>query len=75
MAEAFLNGRVVISSLAAPSEEDLRILNNLSEEERKTIVSEALQRAETSPKGTRTPEQIWEAARARAAELTPKHAI
>ena len=75
MSQTYINGRIHLTSLAAPSEEDKRILNSLSEEDRRTLIAEALERAETSGTGERTPEQIWEAAKARASQLASKHAV
>lgn len=70
MTQSYLNGRVTVSSLAAPTVEDLRVLNALSEEDRRAVIDEALERSRNSGISDQTPEQIFEAAKARAATLS-----
>lgn len=73
--KTYLNGRVTVSSLAAPSEEDKRILAALSEADRRALLIEALEHAENSGFSDRTPEQIWQAAKAQAEQLKAKNAV
>lgn len=75
MIQSFLNGRIKITSLAAPTEEDKRVLAALSDADRQLVIAEALERAEASGAGDRTPEEIWEAAKARAADMAAKNAV
>lgn len=70
MSETFLGGRITLSSLAAPTVEDVEILKALSEEDRRALLLEALERGRASGLSGRTPEEIWEAAKARARALT-----
>jgi hypothetical protein len=75
MTQTYLNGRITLSSLAAPTDEDLRVLNSLSDEEKAAVLSEALERAENSGPSTRSPEEIWNAAKARVAAMTVKNVV
>lgn len=77
MSETFLDGKVTVSSLAAPSAEDLKILRALSEDERRTVIEEARERGRQSPPGSRTPDDIWESAltKARSIKTTADHAL
>jgi hypothetical protein len=70
MTTTYLNGRVSISSLAAPTEDDLRVLDALSDEDRTALLKEHLDKAAKSGLSTKTPEQIFAAAKARAAAMT-----
>lgn len=75
MTQTYLNGRVSISSLAAPTEDDLRVLKSLSDEDKAALLAEALKRAEASGPAERTPEDIWNAAKARVEAMTVKNAV
>lgn len=74
--ETYLNGRVSLSSLSAPTEADLEVLAALSDEDRKALLDEALAAGEASGIGTRSVEDIFEAARQRARAMKPsEHAL
>ncbi|MCW2305769.1 hypothetical protein [Rhodobium gokarnense] len=66
MTETFLNGRITVSSLAAPTAADLEKLRALSEEDRKALIAEAIERGAKSPPSGKTADQIFESARAKA---------
>lgn len=75
MTQTYLNGRITISSLAAPTEEDLRVLKTLNDADKKAVLAEALKRAEDSGPATRTQEEIWNTAKSRAETMTVKNAV
>ncbi len=65
MTQTYLNGRISIMSLAAPTQEDKRVLAALSDEDRRAVLIEALERAEKSGFSSQTPEQIRAEVKAR----------
>ncbi|MEM9375603.1 MAG: hypothetical protein AAGA72_05245 [Pseudomonadota bacterium] len=75
--QTYLNGRVTVSSLAAPSEEDLRVLNALSEEDRRALIDEALERGRNSGISDRTVDDAFESAlkRYRQSQSHRDHAV
>lgn len=72
MSETYLDGKITVTSLAAPTADDQRKIDALSNEERKALLDEALERGWNSPIGTRSREEIVQAAKERAAALTEK---
>ena len=66
MSETYLNGKLTVSSLATPSEADLAALAALTPEERRQVLHEALEHRANSGVSTRTIDEIWEAAKAKA---------
>lgn len=58
MTNSYLNGKVTVTSLAAPTSEDIRVLNALSDDERTTLLGEHLERSEQSGLSDRSPEEI-----------------
>jgi len=48
MAQTYLNGRITLSSLAAPTESDKEKLAMLSEADRKALLLEAIERGKSS---------------------------
>lgn len=77
MSETYLNGKLSITSLAAPTAEDMGKLRELSDAERSAVIAEARSRGRDSPVGSRTPDEIWESAleKARATTTKPHHAL
>ena len=66
MSETFLNGKITVTSLAAPTPEDLVKLRELSKKERNTLLSEAIERGVNSGISTKTVDEIWDSARQKA---------
>ena len=62
MTETFLDGKLTVTSLAAPTAEDNEKLNRLTKEEREQVLFEALERGRKSGISTMTREEIWQAA-------------
>lgn len=72
MAETFLNGKITLTSLAAPTAEDMAKVNQLSDDDRKALAEEALERGRTSPISNATVDDIWNDALAEAQTITDK---
>ena len=62
MSETYLNGKITVTSLAAPNDEDLAKIRALSPEEHRTMIREALVIGEKSGTSDRTVDEIYEAA-------------
>ena len=75
--ESYLNGKVTVTSLAAPTDEDMSTILALSLEERRAMLAEKRERGRKAPITTRTREQIKEAAKKRAAAVInkPEYAV
>ncbi len=54
MTETFLNGKITVTSLAAPTSNNIKILQTLSEEDRRTLLNEALERGHNGSVGGQT---------------------
>lgn len=77
MAETYLNEKITITSLAAPTVEDIKKLKALSEEDRLTLLNEALKRGRNSPLSDKTVDEIWDLALLKAKLIKEKsqHAL
>lgn len=75
MSETYLNGRVTFTSLATPSEEDMRLMSNLTESERRQVLKEALEKGCASPLSTKSLQDIWEEAKAANNNPKRRHAL
>ena len=78
MDQTYLNGKITLSSLAAPTKEDVRKINALSDEDRKALLEEALQRAEHSPISEKSVDDIWHSAIEKAEKMAkhkPQYAL
>lgn len=77
MTETYLNGKISVTSLAAPTAEDLKKLQALSEVDRLALLNEALERGRNSPASAKTVDEIWDLAllKAKAKKENPQHAI
>ena len=77
MAETYLHGRITITSLAAPTQEDVAKIRALSSEDRRTMLNEALERGEQSGLSSKSIEDIWEEAKqqAKATKQKPDYAV
>ncbi len=62
MTETYLNGKITVTSLAAPTAEDMKKLQTLSEEDRLALLNEALERGRNSPVSAKTVDEIWDLA-------------
>ena len=69
MSETYLNGKITVTSLAVPTDEDVAKIHALSDEERKAMICEALERAENSGISNRTVDEIFESAVQKARKL------
>jgi len=77
MAETYLNGKITLSSLAAPTAEDIEKVHALSADDHRALIHEALDKGRNSPIGNRTVDEIWDSALQKAAEIKAKqqHAL
>jgi hypothetical protein len=77
MSETFLNGKITVSSLAAPTPEDLVKLCALSKDERIALLSEAIERGNSSRISTKSVDEIWDSALRNAKKLqeNSEHAL
>ncbi|NHK29505.1 hypothetical protein FF098_016470 [Parvularcula flava] len=66
MSETYLNGKITVSSLTAPTEEDIRQIEALSPDERLELMREAIKQGIESGVSKRSMEEIRQAARAKA---------
>ncbi len=62
MTETYLDGKITVTSLAAPTAEDIKKLQALSEEDRLALLNEALERGRNSPVSDKTIDEIWDSA-------------
>lgn len=62
MNETYLNGRISVTSLAAPRDEDLKKIQALSEEDKLALLREALERGENSGFSDKSVDEIWDSA-------------
>ncbi len=78
MAETYLNGKITVTSLAAPTIEDMEKIRALDESERKAMLAEALERGRNSPVTDKTIDDAFESALKRfeetKEETRPHHA-
>ena len=74
MSQTYLNGKLTISSLAAPTAADIEAMSIMSDQERSAILGEALERGRKSPVGERTVDEIWDRSLARATAIKAKRA-
>lgn len=77
MAETYLNGKLMISSLAAPTAEDMEKVQALSNDDRRALMDEALERGRISPISDATVDDVWgrAVAKARATTAKPVYAL
>lgn len=77
MTATYLNGKITVTSLAAPTAEDIKKLQALSEEDRLALLNEALERGRNSPISDKTVDEIWDLAliKAKAEKEKPKYAV
>jgi len=77
MSKTFLNGKISVTSLAAPTPQDLAKLRALSREERSALLSEAIERGENSGISSKSVDDIWDSALLKAKKLQEKagHAL
>lgn len=77
MAHTFLDGRITVTSLAAPTTADMAVLAALSEGERAQLLREAVEAGVASGVSAASMEDIWREAerRAAAADAPPKYAV
>lgn len=75
--QTYLNGKITVTSLAAPTKQDLEQITALSREERLQLLDEAIERGRNSGTSTKSMEDIWEAAKAKAAamKVKPEYAL
>jgi hypothetical protein len=66
MSETFLNGKITVTPLAAPTSEDFAKQRALYSKERSTLLSEAIERGLYSGVSTKTVDEIWDSARQKA---------
>ena len=62
MTKNYLNGKIAVTSLAAPAAEDMKKLRTLSEEDRLALLNEALESGRNSPVSDKTVDEIWDSA-------------
>lgn len=72
MSETYLNGKITITSLSAPTANDLEKLRALSEEDRNTLLNEALERGRNSGVSDKTVDEIWDSALLKAKAIKEK---
>ena len=77
MTESYLNGKITVTSLAAPTADDKKKLQALSEEDNRLLLKEAIERGRNSPVSNKTVDEIWDSARLKAKAIKEKstHAI
>ena len=72
MAETYLNGKITLTSLAAPTAGDMAKVRELSDDDRKALAQEALERGRNSPISDATVDDVWNDALAEARTITDK---
>ena len=72
MSETYLDGKIIVTSLAAPTAADLVALRALSEDERNALLREAVERGRRSPTSHLTMDDVWQRALDGAAALKTK---
>jgi len=72
MTETFLNGKITVTSLAAPTPEDKRKLRKLSSDEHTALLTEAIERGASSGISDKTVDDIWNSARVKAETVRKK---
>ncbi len=77
MTETFLNGRLTVTSLAAPTDEDNAKLDALTSDERHQVLAEAIEHGRASGISDRDPREAFKLARARYArsQAVRDHAV
>lgn len=72
MGETYLNGKITLTSLAAPTAEDMAKVNQLSAGDREALAREAIERGRNSPISSATVDDVWNEALAEARTITDK---
>ncbi|NOY85522.1 MAG: hypothetical protein GXO96_12015 [Nitrospirae bacterium] len=77
MSETYLNGKITVTSLAAPTTADMEKVCALSENERRALLDEALQRGRDSRLSSKTVDEIWDSAlkKSKAVKAIPDYAL
>jgi len=77
MSRTFLNGKLTVSSLAVPTEDDVAAIRNLSDADYRQFRNEALDRAANSGISNKTVDEIFESAikKARQIQLEQEHVL
>ncbi len=77
MTETYLNGKITVTSLAAPTADDMGKIQALSQEYRQALLDEALALGHSGPLGNKTVDEIWDSAlqKAKARKENPQHAL
>ena len=77
MSETYLNGKITVTSLAAPTIADMEKVCALSESERHALLDEAIKRGRNSPLSGKTVDEIWDSAlkKAKAVKAIPDYAL
>ena len=72
MSETYLNGKITVTSLSAPTINDLEKLRALSKEDRNTWLNEALEHGRNSGVSDKTVDEIWDLALLKAKAIKEK---
>lgn len=72
MAKTYLDGKITLTSLAAPTADDMKKVRALSDDERKALAEEALEQGRNSPLCDATVDDVWNDALAEAKTITDK---
>jgi hypothetical protein len=75
MSHTYLNGKITVTSLAAPTEEDIANLKQLSDAERKQLLDEHLSSPACNTPSNATMDEIWERALKKARAASETHAV
>ena len=77
MTETYLNGKITVTSLAAPTVDDLEKIQALSQEDRQALLDEALALGRNAQLSNKTVDEIWDSAlkKAKAMKDNPQHAL
>ncbi len=62
MTDTYLNGKITVTSLAAPTADDLDKIQALSQEDRQALLDEALALGRNAQLSNKTVDEIWDSA-------------
>jgi len=72
MTDTYLNGKITVTSLAAPTADDLDKIQALSQEDRQALLDEALALGRNAQLSNKTVDEIWDSALRKAKVMKDK---
>lgn len=78
MKNDFLNGKISLTSISTPTEDEMKLIGKLTDKEKSILLDQILKKAQNSPLSNKSIDDIWQTALTKAelrSDKQSKHAI